>query len=1228
MSSVERQALDTGLIRHAFRLLSSIELGGTQDWAGPDIADNLQSRVELLAVLLNIVPRDGLRYLAVIAADWQARFPVTEPVSARTLREAAHAVLLATDGRQPADEAAHDINQIEAFLDVKFGQETSPEASASARLLCANALLSWRSMLRCDCEWTTLPGVGTDDERVPIEDVYVELYASPREDESAARHLELLTRSSRSSGKRAQGETACVGISSMVARTLELCVVVGEPGSGKSTLIQWLAWATNRGMLPDFDLGIVVRLRHYASLLANRPGLTPVELFLESQLPGFDWDESAECLRDAASRTRRVMLLLDGWDEVPAELRERTRAGIHRELPHFVVVVTSRASGLPWQHFAKGHGEFYEIAGLSPQAIRSFVNKRLPGAEQQPLAQRVVARIEVERDLRAMAANPFLLGLLVKVFSRPGCIDENPTMADLYQDIVTWVADQYRQVGQGTDKLVGSHFRALESLSFQMIFNEQSPRYVFRRQELDDLLGHLSSDPLLDSRFVTWVDRKQEGWSFLHATLEEYLAARHLSGLADEERNRNWDRAACSQSRLVALEFFAGLEPMRSVTRTRAEFWLSHPDRFGMILLRLARLAKAGQWARCFPDIVATLCEKLWAQITNGADWRLARLFVEGFAELDAPELVRLAVTSNRVDGRVWEAVIDLVPLETVKDGGLYAKLPKPMRDHLTVRSREMPSLATRDRVARQLADEALPKSELQRLLDEAGLIADANINLLLLERLRNAQDQEISETLVMALAPQFGALPNAAVVGLLIEPTSFPITVRQLASASLSHRKGRGAKLEPDDRDRLLRRLAAVKPEDIRVGPLLDALTGFPIRDGGRLIGEIASDRNLASAIRISAIDVLETVAESGPIERVVAGVVNEPIDAVAHALVELGVKRNAMLPLDWLEGRITSTGNTVTRRPLATAYLRMVNRPATGDGLSAEVRVPPYLLKNIRQGLTGTSTDNDELAWQWASALRSDGSVLPEAPETEEIRGLARNCLQGFVNGADVSLGAVRLATAALRGETGEDSIWVLRCALDAILAFLKRAKEKRELREFELAAVEIGEDIADNAVETLLGYPVACESVQDVLANRARDVGWLIFDDQILDADGNVVASTNVARRSGVELTKPMLDELLEELGESPRNAILSFWLMTKMHGLCTEEAGYREINARLRRVANGDEGDDMAIEAVRGLYGRRVPHLDTWRRALAHAAAKLKLTPNGAQLLYNLGLPRGS
>src|ERR1700722_17222406 len=95
---------DGTLLMHAFRLLAAAELGKQPSWAGPDDELQLRTRVELLAVLLNIIPRSELNRLGAEAESWKGQFSEQQMVTPAQLREVARAILnLPAEPTAPSD---------------------------------------------------------------------------------------------------------------------------------------------------------------------------------------------------------------------------------------------------------------------------------------------------------------------------------------------------------------------------------------------------------------------------------------------------------------------------------------------------------------------------------------------------------------------------------------------------------------------------------------------------------------------------------------------------------------------------------------------------------------------------------------------------------------------------------------------------------------------------------------------------------------------------------------------------------------------------------------------------------------------------------------------------------------------------------------------------------------------------------------------------------------------
>ncbi|AXG77172.1 NACHT domain-containing protein [Streptomyces paludis] len=199
----------------------------------------------------------------------------------------------------------------------------------------------------------------------------------------------------------------------------------GAAGSGKSTLVQWLAvTAARRGFLPELaDLNrcvpFVLRLRAFTAAEA----LPLPEDFLRAAgvplTPAGGWAESL--LTEG-----RALVLVDGVDEVPTRLRARTEAWLKSlvaAFPRARYVVTTRPSAVPVDWLSGLSFVAHSLLPMERETIGSFVGHWHDAARLECQAADERARLDTyetslmhavttRRDLGRLATNPLMCALL------------------------------------------------------------------------------------------------------------------------------------------------------------------------------------------------------------------------------------------------------------------------------------------------------------------------------------------------------------------------------------------------------------------------------------------------------------------------------------------------------------------------------------------------------------------------------------------------------------------------------------------------------------------------------------------------------------------------------------------------------------------------------------------------------------------------------------------------
>ncbi|GLX36303.1 ATP-binding protein [Streptomyces roseochromogenus] len=199
----------------------------------------------------------------------------------------------------------------------------------------------------------------------------------------------------------------------------------GPAGSGKSTLLQWLAVNAARrsfgAALGSWNLSVpfVLRLRSFTAAAALP---LPEEFLRASGVPltaPAGWTEEL-------MRSGRALVLIDGVDEVPQRLRQRTETWLRSLVaayPKVRYVLTTRPSAVP-EDWLSGQGFApHSLLPMERKDIRAFIGHWHDAARAESVAgterdaidgfqASLLTAVEARRDLGRLATNPLMCSLL------------------------------------------------------------------------------------------------------------------------------------------------------------------------------------------------------------------------------------------------------------------------------------------------------------------------------------------------------------------------------------------------------------------------------------------------------------------------------------------------------------------------------------------------------------------------------------------------------------------------------------------------------------------------------------------------------------------------------------------------------------------------------------------------------------------------------------------------
>lgn len=320
-------------------------------------------------------------------------------------------------------------------------------------------------------------------------------------------------------------------------------VILGEPGSGKTSLMKYLCLEIASGKSERWLVPLFIPLRHYWLEKQHHPSLTLLHYSANFLLqdtanePTHKQFELIESLLRLLSGVEKehILFLLDGLDEIATNNQaiEAVSADIRLLGKNFSWVLTSRHTG----YFGDvGENICYEVVRLNQAGIEKLVSNWFANSHldhQQTDQQRLLNQIDANPRLRDIAGNPFLLTLLCHIQQQFADRSLPLYRSDVYESIIYLIRLQLRHVKKNNRLFRETELRFLAGFCHYLYTGvENAPLQIFEYGHWDsfaapdmppDFDQHFLSSRLINS----W--RQGGDFHFTHLTFQEYLIALHLA---------------------------------------------------------------------------------------------------------------------------------------------------------------------------------------------------------------------------------------------------------------------------------------------------------------------------------------------------------------------------------------------------------------------------------------------------------------------------------------------------------------------------------------------------------------------------------------------------------------------------------------------------------------------------------------------------------------------------
>lgn len=372
-------------------------------------------------------------------------------------------------------------------------------------------------------------------------------------------------------------------------------VILGDPGSGKTTLCRYLAATIASRTAAAAPLPFYLPLREYVAALARAPLSIPEFLRQNAR------ERLSVALREddvtCALTSGGAILLIDGIDEVGdatrrGEINERVIA-LAAAYPDVALVVTSRIAGYddaPLPRTGPASFTRYFIDPFTDDDLQAFVRRWYvlqtpndPDRRERDI-HGLLAALAAAPAVGALARNPLLATLIALIYRAEACLPAD--RPQLYERCLQLLLESWPESrGQRLPELdVDVQRGCLEDLAWHMLERTTDASagltLIDRRVLVDHITASLvaggpHAQRRLAERWIGWIERETGvlveqtpgSFGFLHRSLGEYLAACHLERHGDAASRIAWILAHALDARWTEVALlYLGRRPEDAAT--------------------------------------------------------------------------------------------------------------------------------------------------------------------------------------------------------------------------------------------------------------------------------------------------------------------------------------------------------------------------------------------------------------------------------------------------------------------------------------------------------------------------------------------------------------------------------------------------------------------------------------------------------------------------------------